>query len=213
MAYYDITRAFDEEMPVYPGDPLISVKQQENDGCRVTALSMSTHSGTHIDAPSHYIISGVTVDRIPFETLIGEARVIELPAVFGSIGRYDLEGKVKEAKRVLLKTSFSGKRDFSDNYPHLTNEAAEYLVSEGVIFVGIDTPSIESFGGNGSVHRTLLSKNVICAELLDLSFVTAGVYNMFALPLRLKGLDGAPARIILSDISEEYSRIYIRNDI
>ncbi|MBO4522756.1 MAG: cyclase family protein, partial [Methanomicrobium sp.] len=85
MAYYDITRAFDEEMPVFPGDPLISVKQQENDGCRVKALSMSTHSGTHIDAPSHYIISGVTVDRIPFETLIGEARVIELPAVFGSI--------------------------------------------------------------------------------------------------------------------------------
>ena len=106
MTYYDITRAFDEEMPVFPGDPLISVKQQENDGCRVTALSMSTHSGTHIDAPSHYIISGVTVDRIPFETLIGEARVIELPAVFGSIGKYDLEGKVKGAKRVLLKTSF-----------------------------------------------------------------------------------------------------------
>ena len=202
MAFHDITRAFDGDMMVYPGDPAISVKQKEEKGCRVSALSLSTHSGTHLDAPSHYISSGITVDRIPFETLMGEARVIDLSANFGSIGRYDLEGKVKGAKRVLLKTSFSGKRSFTDNYPHLTNEAAEYLLNEGVIFIGIDTPSIESFGGNGSVHTRLLSNNVICAELLDLSFVTAGVYNMIALPLRLKGLDGAPARIILSDIAE-----------
>ncbi len=200
MTYFDITRSFGGDMMVYPGDPEISVNQTENEGCKVSALSLSTHSGTHIDAPSHYIKNGLTVDKIPFEVLFGEARVIDLSAVFGSIGKYDLEGKVKGAERVLLKTSFSGKKDFNENYPHLTNEAAEYLLNEGVIFIGIDTPSIESFTGNGSVHTRLLSKNVICAELLDLSLVSAGIYTMYALPLRLKGLDGAPARIILSDI-------------
>lgn len=200
MPCYDITRELSENAIVYPGDPEIKIKTIENSGYRVSDVRFSTHSGTHIDAPSHYLKSAMTVDKIPPEVLTGEVRVIDLTTVDGSIGRYDLKGKILGSKRVLLKTSFSGKKTFEENYQHITPEAATYLKEQGILLLGIDSPSVESFLGDGSVHRTLLENNIIIIELLDLSVVEEGTYRICALPLRLKGLDGSPARVILSDL-------------
>ncbi|MDD3407093.1 MAG: cyclase family protein [Methanomicrobium sp.] len=200
MPCYDITRELSESTLVYPGDPEIKIKTVDENGYRISAISLSTHSGTHIDAPSHYLKSAMTVDRIPPEVLTGEVRVIDLTLTEGSIGRYDLKGRLLGSKRILLKTSFSGKSRFEDDYPHITQEACEYLIEKGVFLIGTDAPSIESADGDGSVHRALLSNNIVIIELLDLSLVKEGVYRLCALPLRLKGLDGSPARVILSDL-------------
>lgn len=200
MPCYDITRELSENTIVYPGDPEIKIKTIENQGSKVSEVRFSTHSGTHIDAPSHYLKSAMTIDRIPPEVLTGEARVIDLTAVDGSIGKYDLRGKLLGSKRILLKTSFSGKKVFEEDFPHITPEAASYLKEQGVLVIGIDSPSVESFFGDGFVHRTLLENNIVIIELLDLSIVEEGIYRICALPLRLKGLDGSPARVLLSNI-------------
>lgn len=199
MPFYDITRELSEKTIVYPGDPEIEINTLDYQGCRVSEVKFSTHSGTHIDAPSHYLKSAMTVDKIPPEVLTGETRVIDLTSVEGSIGRYDLKGKLLGSKRILIKTAFSGKKSFEENYPHITVEAADYLKSLGIFLLGIDSPSVESFSGDGSVHKILLENNTVIIELLDLSLVNEGLYKIYALPLRLKGLDGSPARVILSD--------------
>ncbi|MBP2133860.1 arylformamidase [Methanomicrobium sp. W14] len=185
---------------IYPGDPGIKIKTIENSGYRVSEICFSTHSGTHIDAPSHYIKTAMTIDNIPPAVLMGEVRVIDLTSVEGSIGRYDLKGKLLGSKRILLKTSFSGKKEFEECYTHITSEAAGYLIEQGVFLLGIDSPSVESFSGDGSVHRALLKSNIVIIELLDLSVIEEGVYRLCALPLKLKGLDGSPARVVLSDL-------------
>ena len=98
-----------------------------------------------------------------------------------------------------LKHHFHGTDRFEEYYPSLTADAAEMIAAHGMKCVGIDSPSIESFDGDGSVHRKLLSCNCIIIELLDLTHIEEGEYNMVALPLRLKGLDGSPARVVLME--------------
>ncbi|MBN2733656.1 MAG: cyclase family protein [Methanomicrobiaceae archaeon] len=200
MPFYDITRELSVNTIIYPGDPEIEIKTLDCQGCRVSEVKFSTHSGTHIDAPSHYLKSAMTVDKIPPEVLTGAVRVLDLTSVEGSIGRYDLKGKILGSKRILLKTIFSGEKKFEEDYPHITAEAADYLKSQGVFLLGIDSPSVESFSGDGSVHKILLENNIVIIELLDLSVISEGLYKLYALPLRLKGLDGSPARVILSDL-------------
>jgi arylformamidase len=108
-----------------------------------------------------------------------------------------LRGRLGAAKRILLKTAFSRETQFKEDYPHLTNDAADLLSQSGVLAVGIDAFSIEAAVCDGSVHRTLLGSGCIIIELLDLSKVNEGEYEMAGLPLRLAGLDGAPARVVL----------------
>jgi arylformamidase len=197
--FYDVTRPLSEDILIYPGgDPVPSFTREEHEDYVITLLSLCTHTGTHIDAPSHYLKEGGTVDAIPPERLVGRCRVIDL-GERTAITRGDLEDRIGGAKRVLLKTWFSERTAFDPEYPHLTADAAAFLVDSGVACIGIDTPSIEGFDGDGTVHRTLLREGIAIIELLDLSGVPGGDYYMLALPLRLTGLDGAPARVILSD--------------
>ena len=163
---------------------------------------MSTHSGTHIDAPAHYLPGEQTIDRIPLERLVGPCRVLDLHDVSGLIGSGDLEGKIGGADRVLLKTWFSGSEIFDPRYPGLDVTAAELILGHGISCIGIDSPSIEPFEGDGAVHRRLLGAGTVIIEFLDLSGVTEGDYFMAALPLRLKGLDGSPARVVLMNREE-----------
>ncbi len=197
MKYYDATRDLAEGMVVYPGDVCPAFHQQDAGRYLISTIHMSSHTGTHIDAPVHYLKRGDTIDRIPLESLIGPCRVIDLGDITGLIPKKALSGKTGSEKRILLKTSFSIKERFSVNYPSLSLEAARYLVSQGIQCVGIDSPSIESYKCDGSVHCLLLDHDCIIIELLDLSEVPEGVYEMMALPLRLRGLDGAPARVVL----------------
>jgi arylformamidase len=186
-------------MLVYPGDIRPVFHQEDAGKYLISSLSMSSHTGTHIDAPSHYLKTGETIDTLSFESIIGTCRVLEVCETGNLISRDQIEGRIEGEKRILLKTSFSGKTVFSESYPSLSLEAAECLISCGVRCVGIDSPSIESYNCDGNVHRYLLKNNCIIIELLDLTGVPEGIYEMIALPLRFKDLDGSPARVILKN--------------
>ena len=198
MKFFDVTRGLSDGMLVYPGDITPSFVQEDAGKYLISTIHMSSHTGTHIDAPTHYLKTGNTVDKIPFEDLIGPCRVLDLSDREGILSEDCFRGRVNSDLHILIRTSFSGKTQFTENYPSIGLDAAEYLVRAGVRCVGIDSPSIESFNCDGSVHRHLLRNNCIIIELLDLSGVPEGDYDMIALPLRLSGLDGAPARVILT---------------
>jgi arylformamidase len=198
MILHDITRGLSGDVVTYPGDLVPVVAGRDTGKFRISTLVLSSHSGTHIDAPSHYLPGGTTADNIPVHILIGPCRVLEVGAV-GVIGRDDIEGRIAGTRRLLLKTWFSQALTFDPAYPALTAGAAEYLVEEGVTCVGTDAPSIEAFDGDGSVHRTLLGAGVPILELLDLSTVPGGDYLLIAAPIKVIDCDGAPARVFLGE--------------
>jgi len=195
----DITRPLSEDILIYPGDNAPVFRQSHNGQYRVTDLNMSSHTGTHIDAPSHYIRNGETIDTIPLSHIIGKCRLLDVAHAGTSITADHLEGRLDDVNRLLLKTSFSGIARFEKNYPSLTTDAARLITSLDIKCVGIDSPSIESCDSDGPVHRELLQRGCIIIELLDLTNVEEGDFNLVALPLRLTGLDGSPARVVLLD--------------
>lgn len=203
---HDVSRPLRHGGVIYPGDPEIRFRAHSSidrgDPANVTALALGSHSGTHVDAPSHFLPGGNPVDRIPLDRLIGPAAVLDLPVELASVGaadlaRHDLRGH----RRVLLRTRNSAAAagtGFSRDYCALTADGAEYLIHLGVELVGIDALSIEAFGSvDFAVHHLLLGRGVVIVEGLDLSSISAGVYQLVCLPLRLQGLDGAPARAVL----------------
>lgn len=193
----DVTRTLSPDTVAYAGDTVPDFRQQDAGVYLISSLTMSSHSGTHIDAPIHYLKTGMTVDEIPPEKLIGKCRVIDLSHTSGKITRSDLEGKIRGAERVLIRTKYSEMNSFIENYSCLDMSAAKLLTEEGIQCVGIDSLSIEEFQCDGSVHRELLGKGCIVIELLDLSKVAPGEYTLVALPLKLKKMDGSPARVVL----------------
>ena len=195
----DITRPLSEGILKYPGDDPPVFRQEELGHYRITSLHLSTHTGTHIDAPDHYLKKGDTIDTIPLSHVIGVCRVLDVTRAGINITANHLTGQLDSIDRLLLKTSFSNTYRFEKNYPSLTPDAACLITSCGMKCVGIDSPSIESYKCDGTVHRELLSHRCIIIELLDLSGVEEGEYTLVALPLRLTGLDGSPARVILID--------------
>jgi len=198
----DITRPLSESTPTFPGDVPPIFRQEECGHYRITSLHMSTHSGTHIDAPSHYLKKGETIDTIHFSHIMGKCRVIDVTRAGSVITPDHLHGKLDGTDRILLKTSCSGTGIFEMNFPSITADAARLIISNKVKCVGIDSLSIESCESDGTVHCELLSHGCIIIELLDLSNVEEKDYTMIALPLRLYGLDGSPARVILLDDTE-----------
>ncbi|MEI8354957.1 MAG: cyclase family protein [Deltaproteobacteria bacterium] len=210
MKIYDISVPLSIDTPVYPGDPQIVLKPflsiQKGDSANVSILSLSTHSGTHIDAPQHMDDGGATVDQIPLSTLIGRTLVVEIGGA-KLIGRKELERlPIKGEDRLLLKTDNSqlwNQAVFSDGYASLSEDGAAYLIEIGIRLIGIDYLSIESFSGNGNTHKELLSQMTVILEGLDLSGVPAGIYELICLPLKIRGGDGAPARAILRQLDEK----------
>jgi len=197
MKIIDITRPLSSTTPAYPGDAQSQFSQRDAGLYLISELRMSSHSGTHIDAPVHYLKTGDTIDTIPLDHLIGPCRMIDVTDAGNTITAAALDDRLGGAKRILLKTAFSHETQFREDYPHLTRDAADLLIENGVLCVGIDSFSIEASVCDGSVHRTLLGNGCIIIELLDLSAVNEGEYEMAGLPLRLAGLDGAPARVVL----------------
>jgi arylformamidase len=207
-----MSRIYDISVPVrtggvvYPGNPEISIELQQaiarGAGANVSAVSFGSHTGTHVDAARHFIDDGETVDDIGLDRFIGPAIVIAFDAGLMSIGASDLDAHdLKGYKRVLLRTrnsSFIGDGEFHGDYTFLAPDGAERLVSLGVELVGIDYLSIEQFhSGHHRTHRTLLRNGVVIVEGLNLAEVPPGEYDFVCLPLRLEGLDGAPARAVL----------------
>jgi arylformamidase len=189
----------------YPGNPefeLLPIKRiAEGGSSNVSKLVMGTHTGTHVDAPKHFFDDGIGVDALPLDLLLGRARVVEVTKR-GGIGEEELAAAgLREDIRVLLKTSNSALwngEGFHADYTHLTEAGARYLVDQGVKVVGIDYLSVEQFKKAGApAHRALLSHGVVIIEGLNLAEVEPGMYEMYCLPLRVVGADGAPARVIL----------------
>jgi arylformamidase len=194
---FDVTRSLFSDNVVYPGDSVPSFEQRVAGNYLISELHLSSHSGTHIDAPVHYLEHGLAIDSVPLNNLIGRCRVIDVSDAGETITADDLEGKIKGATRLLLRTQFSGTESFIENYPCLDITAARRLSREGIKCIGIDSPSIESFHCDGAVHREILGHDCSIIELLDLTAVKEMEYMMVALPLRLAGLDGSPARVVL----------------
>jgi arylformamidase len=197
MKFFDVTRPLSEKVPLYPGEDPPSIASQDHGEYRTTNLHISSHQGTHIDAPSHYLTGGMTVDRLPFSYLIGSCLVLDMRKAEMMIEPDAIIPRIGSHTRLLLRTSASDMDTFGTDFPCLHTDTAHGLVERGVRCVGIDSPSVEEYPGDGSVHRTLLMYPAAIIELLDLSMITEGVYGMIALPLRLEGVEGSPARVIL----------------
>lgn len=200
MTIIDISRPLGEGSLAYPGDTAPHFTKSDAGLYLISDIRLSSHSGTHIDAPVHYLKTGLTVDELPLHHLVGPCRVLDVKNAGPRINAAHLNGRTGGARRLLLKTASSGCTSFHQEYPSLTLDAAEYLTSTGTLCVGIDSFSIEQFDCDGSVHRELLSHGCLIIELLDLAQVPEGDYTLVALPLRLAGLDGAPARVILQTL-------------
>ncbi len=208
MRTYDITLTISPEMVLWPTDPPIELKRvskiEEGSNANVSHISMSVHTGTHIDAPYHFLGDGDTVESIPIETLFGRAYVLHLPDDVDLITRELVENSTipPRTKRVLFRTRNSelwksNRKTFDKNFVALASDAAEYLLKRGVKLVGIDYLSIASFGDAVPTHQTLLRAGIAVLEGLDLSEVSQGRYTLYCLPLKIVGVDGAPVRAIL----------------
>ncbi len=211
MKLYDVSLPLYPGMINWPGDPEFGTEPvhqiSAGDSANVSRLAMGSHSGTHIDAPRHFIEGAPTIDAIDPAVLTGRARVFELPAA-DVLDSTLLEGlDFNGVRRALFKTRNSGllrRGEMTEDYACLTPEAAVYLVAQGVTLVGIDYLSIEQAHAPGHpVHRTLLGAGVVIIEGLDLSHVPAGDYDLMALPLKIRDADGAPARVLLKEIQEK----------
>jgi arylformamidase len=191
---------------VYPGNPEIHIEPhselRKGASSNLSRLSFGSHTGTHVDAPSHFFDGGNTVDRLPLGALIGPAVVLAFGEDVMSVTADHLERHaLRGVERVLLRTrnsEFIKERHFRQDYTYVAPDAAEHLVSLGVKLVGVDYLSIEQFrSGHHRTHRTLLERGIVIVEGLDLSGIHPGAYDFSCLPLRLEGLDGAPARAVL----------------
>jgi arylformamidase len=207
MHTYDITITLSTEIPVWPGDPNMSLarvqKIEEGDTFNVTQITMSVHTGTHVDAPFHILENGKTVDQLPLEILTGRAYVLHLPHVSLVTADHLAHSDIPpRTRRVLLKTRNSefwsqNHGTFQTNFVALSADGAEYLVNRGVKLVGVDYLSIAPYHAAVPTHEILLNAGVVIVEGLDLSKVSQGRYTLHCLPLKLAGSDGAPARAIL----------------
>jgi len=202
---YDISIPIAHGGVVYPGNPEIHIEAQQEiakgGSSNVSSLAFGSHTGTHVDAPKHFFDDGAGVDALPLDLLLGRARVVEITKR-GGIGRDELAAAgLREDIRVLLKTTNSALwngEGFHKDYTYLAEDGARYLVDQGVKVVGIDYLSVEQFKKAGApAHRALLSQSVVIIEGLNLAEAEAGMYEMYCLPLRIAGSDGAPARVIL----------------
>ena len=211
MSYIDISLPIREDLLVWPGDPSVKMvwasRIEAGAQSNITSLSMSAHTGTHVDAPFHFISDGKTIDKLLFSTLIGEVKVVQIPENIDVITKTCLEiVELGNNTRVLFKTRNSSfwadqKGKFNKDYVAVDASAASLLVERGVELIGIDYLSIAPFEATFDTHQILLSAGVVIIEGLDLSKVEPGDYRLICLPLNLIGRDGAPARAILETIA------------
>jgi len=210
MQIYDVSVPLSAATPTYPGDPGIEITNwltlANGDTANVSLMKFSLHSGTHVDAPSHFIAGGAKVDSLPLESLLGEAQVIEVPDDVRIIDRrFVVANCPRRSQRILFKTRNSTFWDnrqegFREDYVYIDHDAARWLVETGIKLVGIDYLSVEQFKSNTfETHHAFLSNGVVILESLDLRGVPSGVYELLCLPLKIAGGsgDGAPARVIL----------------
>lgn len=208
MKIYDVTVPISATVPIYAGDPPVSMAAAKSiangDTANVSQIAFGVHTGTHVDAPNHFIDGARRVHEIDPEKLVGPCRVIQVPETVIAIEPEHV-GDIDGVCRVIFKTQNSAfwaepERGFRKDFTYITPDTARLLVEKGVVLVGIDYLSIEKSGSPGHpVHVTLLEKEVVILEGVDLREVPPGDYGMICMPLKYVGAggDGSPARTML----------------
>jgi len=207
--WVDVTATLDPATtPVYEGDAPMSFEflhdMRKGEGFTLSKLTLGAHSGTHIDAPMHFIRDGASIDKVPLEPLIGPARVIDIPDSVQSIDAAELNRHTwRDAERVLFRTRSSVRgwmksSTFHRDFAFVAPDAAQLLADSGVKLVGVDYISAEKFAADVPMtHRILLGRGIPIVEGLLLEAVTPGDYHLIVLPMKVGGHEGAPARAIL----------------
>lgn len=203
MKLYDISMPISTNMPVFKNESsrkpeLIPVKSIDENQVVIHKILLDLHSGTHIDAPSHYFKEGKTIDQLSMTKEVTKCRVIDLTSVEDRICEVDLvKHHIQNGEFVLLKTKNSSDNVFNPEFVYLTEEGARYLIQQGVKGVGIDAMTIERNQPNHETHKLLLEKEIMIIEGLRLANVMAGDYSMVALPINIVGAEAAPTRVLL----------------
>jgi arylformamidase len=210
MPIYDVTVPISNELPTWPGDPDVQMSDWRSlsagDGANVSRLNFGAHTGTHVDAPAHFIEGAAKLESLPLNVLIGEAQVVAAPEDMRAIDEeFALAHCAPGTTRIIFKTRNSAfwtenNPEFHTDFTYLDLKAAEKLVARGIKLVGIDYLSIERFASEKhETHLALLSQGVVILEGLNLTGISAGKYELICLPLRLRSNhgDGAPARVVL----------------
>ena len=179
------------------------IKDFKNDGVRESVISFHSHTGTHIDAPSHFLDSGTTIETTPLNAIIGNCRVIDFTEVQEKITAAELEKHgLKEGERILLKTRNSlhyPSDPFDLNFIYLSIDAAQLCAQKKIASIGIDYLGIERSHPQHEVHTILLSAGIVIIEGLRLAHIDSGTYQLICLPLLIPGCDAAPVRALLAE--------------
>jgi len=208
MKIYDVSVPISPALPVWPGDPAVVLEQVSSMDAgahdNISRLACSVHTGTHVDAPHHFLNNHRTVESLALDILVGPAQVVQVPQDVKVVSAEVLDNAALPAgiDRLLLKTSNSrlweqGENNFFSDFVGISADGADWLVKYGIKLVGIDYLSVAPFHQSIPTHRTLLTAGIIVVEGLDLSAIEPGGYRLTCLPLKLVGSDGAPARVIL----------------
>lgn len=210
--WIDVSVPLASGMVHWPGDPEPSFQRlsdiDHGAEANITMCRMTAHTGTHMDAPCHFLAGRQGIDSFPLSVGIGEARVINIENV-AVITKAELAGKtIRPGERILLRTDNSRQRwdnqEFHPRFVGLDASAAQYLADVGVSLIGVDYLSVGLFEADGvQTHRILLSGGVWIVEGLQLANVEEGVYELICLPLKIEGSDGAPARVVLRQLSTD----------
>lgn len=208
MKIHDITLTIQPGMAVWPGDPKVELarveKIEEGANANVSFMGISVHTGTHVDAPYHFLKDAAKVDVMPLDVLIGPVQVVELDDSVTVIDADVVNSSqlALNVTRVLFKTRNSGFWSldpgiFRSDFVGISADGAQALVDHGIKLVGIDYLSIAPFKKSRPTHEVLLKAEMVVIEGVDLSQVNPGNYTLICLPLKLKDTDGSPARVIL----------------
>ncbi len=197
-------------LPTWPGSPPVRLTRIHSlaggEEWNETELACSVHTGTHIDAPAHFVAGGGTVDELSLGSLNGPCRVVGLERLgMVTAGALEAAGIPSGALRLLLKTDNSGRwgPHFDPGFTALDAAAAEWVVARGIRLIGIDYLSIQAYEESNEVHRCLLEAGVIVLEGIILAGVDPGLYELVCLPLRLAGAEGAPARAMIRPLRSQ----------
>jgi arylformamidase len=205
-AWTDISVPIQPDTPIFEGDPLYRIELAASMAagaiCNVSRLELGAHTGTHLDAPRHFIDGAAASEAIPIDACIGPAWVVDGTRLTRTIGAADVAGLdiPPGETRLLFKTPNSdlwNKPGFQSGFIALDGEAAAFLVERGIRLVGIDYLSIAPFGDPVATHRALLAASVVILEGIDLRWVEPGPVELLCLPIRLVGSDGVPARALV----------------
>ena len=207
MKIFDISVVVSSDLPVWPGDPQVRIERvakiEEGANANVSRIVMSAHTGTHVDAPYHFLSEGSTVEHLPLDLLTGPAYVLELPGV-DVITSSELRAAniPSGTTRLLIRTVNSGYwkesgSTFQTGFTGINSDGAKFLVDFGVKLIGMDYLSVAPYKQSRPTHEVLLKGSVVIVEGLNLSEIVQGHYTLYCLPLKLAGCDGAPARAIL----------------